>query len=580
MLYSFDVMKLDGGLRRQRLWAGFAVVLLPLLVLLALQYRWLVKLDQTSTKAHQAELDNYLEAITEKVEYTYRKDAERVLNLPAYMFTQGQIEKAEQHFRKKGVEGAKHLFVYSFVVDPDHPKDSLLYFDPSCARLTPPKWSSEVRAVSAAAAPWRLLAQKEAPVKRAVLTVDERDPDVRILLNPITDDAWRVVGVAGMVLDPEHLRREVLPMAIHKSLPDLFKDDQPVVTAWDGRGHRVFASGLADKPGAHEADRAFSFVFTDWKLVLSSRHATPAQVARRNFLVNIGLSVALAAALLAGIALTLRTASRAMTLSQMKNDFVSNVSHELRTPLASIRVFGELLRLGRVENPDKVREYGEYIETESRRLTQLINNILDFASIESDRKSYHFERACVEEVVAQTLKTFEVRLRQSGFHIAYQAPDAALPPLLLDPGALAQSLSNLLDNAVKYSNGGREIAVSLRREGGWIVIAVQDHGIGIPGDEVGKIFDRFHRVSTGLVHDVKGSGLGLSIVRHIVEAHRGRVTVESRIGEGSTFSIHLPIDPLGTEQEAAERSVQGQQGQQSQQRQQPGPAQRDQPSEA
>jgi signal transduction histidine kinase len=167
-----------------------------------------------------------------------------------------------------------------------------------------------------------------------------------------------------------------------------------------------------------------------------------------------------------------------------------------------------------------------------------------------------------------------VRLRQSGFHIAYQAPDAPLPPLLLDPGALAQSLSNLLDNAVKYSNGGREITVSLRREGGWIVIAVQDHGIGIPSDEVGKIFDRFHRVSTGLVHDVKGSGLGLSIVRHIVEAHRGRVTVESRVGEGSTFSIHLPIDLLGTEQEGAERDVQ------SQQRQQPRSAQRDQPSEA
>ena len=573
LLYSLGIMKVDGGLRRQRLWAGFAAVLLPLLVLLALQYRWLVKLDQSSAKAQQAELDNYLEAITEKVEYTYRKDAERVLNIPAYVFTEGRLEKAENHFRKKGVEGAKHLFVFSFIPEPDYPKGKLLYFNPSCALLAPPEWSSEVQAVYAAASPWQLLALKKATVEHAVLTVDERDPHVRILLNPITDDAWKVVGVAGMVLDPEHLRREVLPMAIQESLPDLFKDDQPVVTAWDAKDHRVFASGLADKPGAHEAERAFSFVFTDWKLVLASRHATPAQVARRNFLANIGLSVALAGALLAGIVLTLRTASRAMTLSQMKNDFVSNVSHELRTPLASIRVFGELLRLGRVENPDKVREYGEYIETESRRLTQLINNILDFASIESGRKSYRFERACVEEVVDQTLKTFEVRLRQSGFHIVYEGPDTPLPTLLLDPGALAQSLSNLLDNAVKYSNGGREIAVALRREGGSVVIAVRDRGIGIPRDEVDKIFDRFHRVSTGLVHDVKGSGLGLSIVRHIVEAHRGRLTVESRVGEGSTFSIHLPIDPLGAEQ----RDVQSQQ---SQQHQQPGTAPRDQPSEA
>jgi two-component system phosphate regulon sensor histidine kinase PhoR len=107
---------------------------------------------------------------------------------------------------------------------------------------------------------------------------------------------------------------------------------------------------------------------------------------------------------------------------------------------------------------------------------------------------------------------------------------------------VAQSLSNLLDNAVKYSNGKTDVTVALRRDGDWIVVAVTDQGIGIPRDEQRKIFDRFHRVSTGLVHDVKGSGLGLSIVRHIVDAHRGRVTVESRPGEGSTFSIHLPVE--------------------------------------
>jgi signal transduction histidine kinase len=333
---------------------------------------------------------------------------------------------------------------------------------------------------------------------------------------------------------------------------------------WDGEGHVAFATGpTADRPrssiipaapaalrtrpepGGPEAEKAFSFVFTDWRIGLTSRHATPAQVAKRNFVLNFALSIALSTALLAGIVLALRTASREMNLSQMKNDFVSNVSHELRTPLASIRVFGELLRLGRVENPDKVREYGEYIETESRRLTQLINNILDFARIESGRKSYRFEPVCIEEVVAETLKTFDVRLRQNGFHIVYQGPEEPLPPVALDAGAIAQSLSNLLDNAVKYSNGGREIHVTVRRptsDKGWVVIAVRDQGVGIPRDEQEKIFDRFHRVSTGLVHDVKGSGLGLSIVRHIVEAHHGRVTVESRVGEGSTFSIWLPLE--------------------------------------
>ncbi|HEY0782148.1 MAG TPA: HAMP domain-containing sensor histidine kinase, partial [Thermoanaerobaculia bacterium] len=218
-----------------------------------------------------------------------------------------------------------------------------------------------------------------------------------------------------------------------------------------------------------------------------------------------------------------------------------------RTPVASIRVFGELLKLGRVEKPEKVRGYGEYIEAESRRLTQLINNILDFSSIEAGRKSYRFESVALEKIVGETLKAFEVRLRQRGFRIVYDGPPRPLPPVPLDPIAIAQSLSNLLDNAVKYSNGpesGKEITVRLRKEDGYAVIAVEDQGIGIPRSEQRKIFDRFHRVSTGLIHDVKGSGLGLAIVRHIALAHHGQVTVESRPGEGSTFSLYLPLEQV------------------------------------
>jgi len=554
-------MKLASGVHRRRLWLGFAAVLVPLVILLALQYRWLVQLDHTSAKAKHAGLKNYLEAVTGKIEWTYREDAERVLNLPPSIFTQDRLEKAAHHFKKKGVQGAERLFVMSF--SNDH-KGDVLYFDPSCDSFSMPPWSPEVRAVLAATAPWSMLARKGEPVERALLSVDERDPNYRVVLNPITDDASRVVGVAGMVLDTEHFRR-LLPEVVSRSLPKFFSEGSEydlVVTVWDGDGKVVFANGptmerrqgsemmhasIGGKPdkGTPEVERAFSFVFTDHRIGLTSRHATPAQVAKRSFAVNIALFAALSTALLAGIVLALRTASREMKLSEMKSDFVSNVSHELRTPLASIRVFGEFLRLGRVENPDKVREYGVYIETESRRLTQLINNILDFASIESGRKSYRFERACLEDVVAETLKTFEVRLRQNGFQITYQGPEGSLPPVLLDSGAIAQSLSNLLDNAVKYSNGGREIQVAVRQQDGWVIVSVRDQGIGIPKDEVDKIFDRFHRVSTGLVHDVKGSGLGLSIVRHIVEAHHGKVTVESRVGEGSTFSIWLPAEPSG-----------------------------------
>ncbi|HEX3128451.1 MAG TPA: HAMP domain-containing sensor histidine kinase [Thermoanaerobaculia bacterium] len=543
-------MKPTTALRKHTLLVGFAAVLLPLVILLGLQYSWLVKLDHTSAKAKEATSDNYLEAVADKVETRYRSDAERILNLSPGLFTQDRLDKAAMYFKKKGVSGAKRLFVASFVNGHD---GHVYYFEPTCSSFQPPLWSPELQAVYVAVSPLATLARKGGTVPEPVqVLVDQRYPEYRMILNPITDDTSRLVGVAGMILDESYFRDELLPEAVNASLPKFYADDpsyDPVVAVWDDHGSMVFTT--AEKPDLFnrrtDARKHFSFVFTDWKIALASRHATAGQVARSNFLVNLGLSAALAVALLGGLALTLRTASREMKLSQMKNDFVSNVSHELRTPLASIRVFGELLRLGRFDGTEKVREYGDYIETESRRLTQLINNLLDFASIESGRKSYRFECVDVREVVCETLKTFEVRLRQNGFRVTFDGDPAPLPPVRLDPGAIAQSLSNLLDNAVKYSyqTEDKEIRVGLRREGDSIVISVQDHGAGIPRDEQKKIFDRFHRVGTGLVHDVKGSGLGLSIVQHIVEAHHGHVTVESRVGEGSTFSIHLPIEAPG-----------------------------------
>jgi signal transduction histidine kinase len=539
-------MRLARSLGRQTLWIGFFAVLVPLVVLLGLQYRWMVRLEHTSAMVHKATLSNFLEGVTWEVESFYGNTAERVLNLSSATFTQGHLKKAADHFKLKDPEGVRRLFVISFVEDPDgYP----LYFDSSCSTFSQPsKWSPEVKAVWMATSPWRAFYGKGERLERAMLAIDEHDPEYRIILNPITDDSSRVVGLAGMILDPAYFEDVLLPRVIHKAQKKFFPDDPrqaPLVEVRDAWDRQVFASDPKGvRKASFEIHRSFRRVFTDWQIGLSSRHATVAQVARRNFLLNLGLSAVLAMVLLGGLVLSFQTASRQMKLSQMKNDFVSNVSHELRTPLASIRVFGEFLRLGRVESPDKMREYGEYIETESRRLTQLINNILDFASIESGRKSYRFERADLEEVISETLKTFGVRLRQNGFCITFEGPGAPLPRLYFDPAAIAQSLSNLLDNAVKYSNGSKEIAVGLRREGSWAVIWVRDQGIGIPKDDQAKIFERFHRVSTGLIHDVKGSGLGLSIVQHIVQAHRGRVAVESRIGDGSTFSMYLPIDPL------------------------------------
>jgi signal transduction histidine kinase len=280
--------------------------------------------------------------------------------------------------------------------------------------------------------------------------------------------------------------------------------------------------------------------FSNWRLGATTHGLTQEELATRNFDLNFSLTVLNTIALVVGITLALRAAGKELKISQMKSDFVSNVSHELRTPLSSIRVLGEFLRSGREVEPEKLRRYGEYIETESQRLAKLINNILDFSKIESGQRNYEFEEHQIEFIVAEVLRVFEVRLIQQGFDLDVELPNDPLPCVSVDADAVTQAITNLLDNAIKYSGSSRSIGVRVWLDGSMVSVSVTDHGVGIPQDELRKIFERFHRVSTGLVHNVKGSGLGLSLVKHIVEAHGGRVQVTSEVGAGSTFTLQFP----------------------------------------
>ncbi len=526
--------------QRRSLWIGVAAVLVPLAVLLGLQCWWLADLEQSSAIAREATLKNYVEAVVKEVDYFYWKISERALNPPAVVFEEETIYKAGHFFKKKDIYGAKRLFIVSFKA-----RDAVWFFNPETAGMEVPEYSDETLAVWAAMSPWKMFYKKGSKFKTTVLTVDQHDPDNRIIINPITDEKSMLVGLAGLIVDPGFFERELLPKAIKMALPELDSKDGLLLCVRDGQGHQVLPHSPQTDPKKDRVKRAPTFVFTDWRLSLQGDFASPEKWARANFAYNITLSALLAAVLIAGIALTLRTALREMKLSAMKNEFVSNVSHELRTPLSSIRVFGEFMRRGRVTDQEKVKEYGTYIETESRRLTQLINNILDFSRIESGRKVYQFEPTDIEEVIGGTLNTFGVRLRNSAIELAYHGPEEPLPELNLDANAIDRALSNLLDNAVKYSNGGDRIDISVEADDANVRISIRDRGIGIPRDEQQRIFERFHRVSTGLVHDVRGSGLGLSLVQHIMKAHGGRVTVDSKPGEGSTFTLHLPLAAAG-----------------------------------
>jgi signal transduction histidine kinase len=244
--------------------------------------------------------------------------------------------------------------------------------------------------------------------------------------------------------------------------------------------------------------------------------------------------------LLAGLALVWTNVRRELKLSRLKSDFVANVSHELKTPLALIRLFSETLELGRVPTEDKKQQYHRIINKESRRLTQLINNILDFSRIEAGRKEYRLVPTDLAAVVRDVVDAYRFQIEQHGFALEVDVAED-LPEMDLDPEAVSQALINLLNNAVKYSPNEKAIAVSVRREGERVLVSVRDRGIGIPKSEQKRIFEKFYRVEASAVHTTKGSGLGLALVQHIAEAHGGHVEVTSAPGEGSTFTLSLPV---------------------------------------
>jgi len=170
----------------------------------------------------------------------------------------------------------------------------------------------------------------------------------------------------------------------------------------------------------------------------------------------------------------------------------------------------------------------------------MIDNILDFSKIEAGRKTYNFAAGDMAEVIESVLSSYRYQISNSGFDIKTNIqPD--LPPVLIDRDAMAQAISNLLDNAIKYSREVKQLSITTETLPFNLSVEIADHGIGIPRAEQAKIFEKFYRVGNGLIHDVKGSGLGLSLVKHIIEAHKGSISVESDVGKGSRFKILLPF---------------------------------------
>lgn len=244
---------------------------------------------------------------------------------------------------------------------------------------------------------------------------------------------------------------------------------------------------------------------------------------------------------LAGLVSAYRGFQQQILLNEMKSNFVSSVSHELRAPIASLRLLAENLERGKIAGDVKQKEYFGLLAQESRRLSMMIENILDFSRIERGVKSFEFEPADMAALTENTVQLMRPWAAERGIELAWpQNGGLAAQPFVCDALALQQALINLIDNAVKHSPPGRQVAVGLDEGAGALALWVEDHGPGIPAEEHGKIFERFYRRGSELRRETQGIGIGLTIVKHIVEAHGGRVAVRSAPGQGSRFTMELP----------------------------------------
>jgi two-component system phosphate regulon sensor histidine kinase PhoR len=261
---------------------------------------------------------------------------------------------------------------------------------------------------------------------------------------------------------------------------------------------------------------------------------------KQRAITNLALIVILIIVLLFGIYIVFKNVRREIEISQMKSDFVSNVSHELRTPLSMISMFAETLEMGRVRTEEKKQEYYGIISQETARLSRIVNSILNFSRIEAGKRNFNFVDTFLNDIVENVFSSYKVHLAQNGFEAILEKDDS-IPVQKLDEEAVSEAFMNLLDNAVKYSMKNKKLLVRTGFGKGFSFVEVKDYGIGIPKEDQKKIYEKFFRVGSGLVHNVKGTGLGLSIVKHIVEAHKGIVELESEPGEGSLFRLKFPL---------------------------------------
>jgi two-component system phosphate regulon sensor histidine kinase PhoR len=333
-----------------------------------------------------------------------------------------------------------------------------------------------------------------------------------------------------------------LPYLVSTVFPQFFNvHSKSLYQVVDENGALVYGFPFQGVPENEVVEVPFGSTLTRWRLRAVQKEAR-AMVDRQSRQATVdGVMIGLALlVIVAGLAALVGLMRYERRLNQLKSDFISNVSHELKTPLSIISMFGELLSLGRFKGPEQSKEYADIIRRESTRLSRLIDNVLDFAKIERGAHVYEFENdEDLGAVVSTAVEISKPRLQRENMEIDLSIA-VDLPPARLDLNAMTLAVLNLIDNAIKYASDGKKVEVSLSRHGEGMELKVRDHGPGVPPGEAEMIFERFYRSRAVRKRPIRGSGIGLALVRDVVSAHGGMVSVESNADRGATFRVWIP----------------------------------------
>jgi len=309
-------------------------------------------------------------------------------------------------------------------------------------------------------------------------------------------------------------------------------------TITDDTGRRVL--GIENPPAQALLKHALSKYFPRWEISAFLKDDDLfASAAQRQTAVYIWVGVLVVALILVTGGFAGRALGRQMKLNRLKNDFIATVSHELKTPLASMRVLADTLLDGNYKDQQQAKEYLELICKENRRLSGLIDNFLTFSRMERNKRAFDMSPTGPADIAGAAADAVKTKFAQCQCHLRIEIA-GDLPDVLADRDAMATVLVNLLDNACKYSYDDKQIELKAFAEDGLVCFSVNDNGIGMTRRQIRKIFDRFYQADRSLSRRAEGCGLGLSIAKFIVDAHKGTITVESKPGKGSTFTVKLP----------------------------------------